>query len=262
MQFYQMTDNSLPDYESQFPVNDIDRDVVTTMNRGGRDINYYDYDISNRKLVSGNSDSKIILPTQPDYGLPEKRTENSSNDEQTDRDFLLGNSNTSLTERIDTVNNGRLSDIQLVDSNLPKDGDIVINKNNKETSIKGIIEGTAVSDLFFSDMNIDVLQKSIRYEVNKKTGEIISNQSEKSLYIVMRSIMLQYANLRVSTKELVEEIRGLNKRVLEYCVNNVSSNVQQYVNYIKDLEKLAIPLDRPAFTSNKNYTYDISNLVK
>ena len=261
MQFYQMTDNSLPDYESQFSVRDIDRDIVTTMNRGGRDINYYDYDITDRKLVSG-SDNKIVLPIEPDYGLPEKRIENSRDDEKTDRDFLLGNSNTSLTERIDTVNNGRISDIQLVDLNLPNDGDIVINKNNKETSVKGIIESTSVSDLFFSDMNIDVLQKSIRYEVNKKTGEIISNQSEEALYIVMRSIMLQYANLRVSTKDLVEELRGLNKRVLEYCVNNISSNVRQYVNYVKDLEKLAIPLDRPEFTSKNNYTYDISNLVK
>ena len=50
-------------------------------------------------------------------------------------------------------------------------------------------------------MNIDGLQKSIRYSVNKKTGEIISKQSNNSLYIIMRSILLQYANFRVETKD-------------------------------------------------------------
>ena len=134
-------------------------------------------------------------------------------------------------------------------------------KDNQETSIKGIVETTALSDLFFSEMNQEALQKSIRYKVYEATGQIISEQSKNSLYIIMRSILLQYGNFRVSTANIIEEIRDLNQRVIDYCVENVSSNVQQYLGYIKDLEKLPVPMDRPVYHNKQNYTHDISNLL-
>ena len=171
------------------------------------------------------------------------------------QELNLGDSSTSLTERIDSVNNGRVGDIEVLDYNLPKEGDIFINKDNQDTSVKGIVEKTAVSDLFFSDMNMDVIHKSIRYGVNQETGKIIGKQSDNTIYIIMRSILLQYANFRVGVADLAEEIRGLNSRVVEYCVDNISSNVQQYVGYIKDLEKLPVPMDRPVYHNKNNLTH-------
>ena len=38
------------------------------------------------------------------------------------------------------MNNGRVGDIEVLDINLPKEGDIVINKDNQDTSVKGIVE--------------------------------------------------------------------------------------------------------------------------
>ncbi|MBT7554878.1 MAG: hypothetical protein HN599_06285, partial [Flavobacteriaceae bacterium] len=61
--------------------------------------------------------------------------------------------------------------------------------------------------------------------------------------------------------DLAEEIRALNSRVVEYCADNISSNVQQYIGYIKDLEKLPVPMDRPVYHNKNNFTYDISNLL-
>lgn len=264
MALYQMTNKGLPNYESQFSVRDIDRDVVTTMNQGGEMVQYYDYDVAEQNLVSGPSDSKILAPVDLDTGLPQRRTNTSGKFEDRNiigPDFLLGDANTSLGERIDSVNNGRVADIEVLDLNLPKEGDIVINKDNQDTSVKGIVEKTAVSDVFFSDMNMDVIQKSIRYGVNQRTGKVVSRQSDNTIYIIMRSILLQYANFRVGVADLAEEIRGLNSRVVEYCVDNISSNVQQYIGYIKDLEKLPVPLDRPVYHNKNNFTYDISNLL-
>lgn len=252
-----MTDKKLPYYESQFSERDIDRDIVTTINEGGRNVNYYDYDITSNNLVSGQIGGNIITPTNTDYGIPQRR----NGEDIIGPDFSLGNERSSLTERIDSVNNGRVSDIEVLDFNLPKEGDIIINKDNQETSIKGIVEKTAVSDLFFSDMNLDVIQQSIRYKVNQRTGKVVSRQSNNSIYIIMRSILLQYANFRVSVADLAEEIRGLNSRVIDYCVDNISSNVQQYVHFVKDLEKLPTPLDRPVYHNKNNFTYDISNIV-
>ena len=258
MSLYQTSDSNLPNYESQFSVRDIDRAVVTTMNQ----VDYYDYDITEKRLVSGPSDSRILAPVELDSGLPPGRTDAPGEDRNIiGPDFTLGSESASLTERIDSVNNGRVGDIEVLDFNLPKDGDIVINKDNQDTSVRGIVEKTAVSDVFFSDMNMDVIHKSIRYGVNQRTGKVVAKQSDNTIYIIMRSILLQYANFRVGVADLAEEIRGLNSRVVEYCVDNISSNVQQYVGYIKDLEKLPVPMDRPVYHNKNNFTYDISNLL-
>lgn len=265
MSLYQMSDPNLPNYESNYSVRDIDRDIVSTMNQGGEMVPYYDYDVAENRLLSGPSDSKILAPVQLDSGIPQRRSDRGSGDPKLEDiigpDFLLGDNKTSLTERIDSVNNGRVGDIEVLDLNLPKEGDIVINKDNQDTSVKGIVEKTAVSDVFFSDMNTDIIQQSIRYGVNRRTGKVVSRQSENTIYIIMRSILLQYANFRVGTEDLAEEIKALNSRVVEYCAENIASNVQQYIGYIKDLEKLPVPMDRPVYHNKNNFTYDISNLL-
>tara|TARA_B110000285_G_C14940361_1_gene521714 strand:- start:583 stop:894 length:312 start_codon:yes stop_codon:yes gene_type:complete len=102
---------------------------------------------------------------------------------------------------------------------------------------------------------------SIRYGVNQRTTKTISNQSEKELYIIMRSIMLQYANFKNGTSEVVEEVKRLNAKVLTYCIDNVSSNVLQYIKYLDDINSLPIPIERPEYLNKDNYTYDISNII-
>lgn len=265
MSLYQKSNPNLPNYvsmgENQFPIRDTDQQIVTTMNINGEDIKYYDYDIIERGLVSGPGDNKILIPAEQDYGIPTDTKYDPSKDGGATLSFVLDNQSASLEERLDVVNNGRLSDIQVLDFNLPENADFVIHKDNKLTSIKGIVENTSLNEIFFSDVNMDVIQKSIRYGVNQKTEKIISNQPENIIYIIMRSILLQYGNFRVTVEDLSEEVRGLNKRVVDYCVDNISSNVQQYVGYIKTLEKMPVPLDRPAYHNKNNYTYDISNII-
>ena len=73
--------------------------------------------------------------------------------------------------------------------------------------------------------------------------------------------MLQYANFKISSEKLIDEIRGLNQRVIDYSSENISSNVQQYMGYLNDIEKLPTPIDRPSYQNKDNFTYDISNLL-
>ena len=111
-------------------------------------------------------------------------------------------------------------------------------------------------------MNYDIIQQTIRYNVYNETDKVISDQSKNELYIIMRSIMLQYGNFGVSIDNLSEEIKKLNKQVVDYSSKNITSNVIQYLGYIKDIEKLAVPMDRPAYEGRpKNASYDISNLL-
>jgi len=159
-------------------------------------------------------------------------------------------------------NNGRVPDVKMI-SNVNKlpDGDLVILNDNQQTGIKGILEENVINDIFLSEMNTKVIQDTLRYRVYKNTEQVISNQSTNDLFIIMRSIMLQYANFRTGLDNLTEEIKRLNEKVLDYAVENVTANVKQYKGYIKDLSELPTPLDRPQYENKDNYTYDISNLL-
>ena len=242
---------------------DVDQAVIDSYEEGDQTFLIKDYDILSRPTISGTN---VQIPAELDSGIPPRPQIIGQDADGSNvygvQSMMLGSSEASMGERIDAVNNGRVGEINIISNKFTgKDADIVIKKDNQETSIKGIVETTALSDLFFSEMNQEALQKSIRYKVYEATGQIISEQSKNSLYIIMRSILLQYGNFRVSTANIIEEIRDLNQRVIDYCVENVSSNVQQYLGYIKDLEKLPVPMDRPVYHNKQNYTYDISNLL-
>jgi len=175
---------------------------------------------------------------------------------------LYSNQSEPFDKTLETVNNGRLVNIKKSSIDGLKNIDIVINKDNKDTSVKGILERNSISDNYFSDTNMNVLQDTIRYKVYEITDKVISKQSQNELYIVMRSIMLQFANFRVDVDDIKNEIKRLNEMVIKYAVDNISSNVIQHGGYIDDLSRLPTPLDRPSFSNTaKNYTYDISNLL-
>ena len=243
---------------------DIDQAVLDTYSGDdGKTYLIKDYDILSRPTTSGTN---VQIPAELDNGIPPRPQIIGQDADGSNvyglQQMKLGSSEETMGERIDAVNNGRVGNIDIISNKFTgKEADIVIKKDNQETSIKGIVETTALSDLFFSDMNQEGIQKSIRYKVYEATDQIISEQSKNSLYIIMRSILLQYGNFRVSTAEIIEEIRYLNQQVIDYCVENVSSNVQQYLGYIKDLEKLPVPMDRPVYHNKQNFTYDISNLL-
>ena len=77
----------------------------------------------------------------------------------------------------------------------------------------------------------------------------------------MRSVMLQHGNFVVNPDKVTVEIQKLNARVIQYCIDNVYSNLQQHIGYINDIGKLPVPLDKPAYENKQSYTYDISNLL-
>jgi len=251
---------------------------------------YGDYEVLNSPNLSGGS---FVIPSNPDMGVPVEYTDSRGRRdfrmtdmmEETQRGSLFfdGDGENALRENkgslyrqmLDAEStpiedvvmgetfNGRLHDVTVVkDTILPQsNAEIIINKDNQESSLRGLLEKNAVNDIFFSDMNIKALNDSIRYGVHLKTEKIVSKQSENELYTVMRSIMLQYANFQISTENIIDEIKRLNNKVILYCVDNISSNVLQHIGYVKDLSKLPEPMDRPVVTERNNFTYDISNLL-
>ena len=229
------------------------------------EVKYGDYEVLRRPTMGGPGGADLIVPKDIDAGIPSiddyVKNPDGSKSRQL-RSFIEGDVNTSLDTMTESVNNGRLQDVNVVtDEVLPAEADIVIHKDNQDTAIKGILEQNSVNDIFFSDMNIKGLQDSIRYGVHQETGKVVSEQSQNELYVVMRSIMLQFANFQTASENVIEEIKRLNRKVLIYCIENVSSNVKQHAGYVADLSKLPVPMDMPVYHNKKNYTYDISNLL-
>jgi hypothetical protein len=89
-------------------------------------------------------------------------------------------------------------------------------KIDKSKILYNIQEKTVLNTLFFSDANIENLQKSIIYNVWKKTGKRISKQNYNDLIIIMRSTFL--LNSKNLNYNITEQIRELNNIVIAETV--------------------------------------------
>jgi hypothetical protein len=124
-------------------------------------------------------------------------------------------------------------------------------------ALQGNLQDSPLSCAFFSKENIQILQNGIRAGVyNKSKGQyLIGPQEEDSLKIVMRSTFLTYsANM---PNDISQQIKSLNNIVLDYCVNQVYGEAQGYLKYIQDASTLAIPMDRPIYSSNEGKTLEL-----
>jgi hypothetical protein len=123
--------------------------------------------------------------------------------------------------------------------------------NNQDIALKGNFERNCLNDLFFSKTNMDALQTGIRNMVaNATNGEsIIGDQSETELLIIMRGTYNQYGLNQPDN--VVQQVRDLNKMVLDYCVKQIIREIEQYKIYLRDASQMYVPIDMPVNVNNK-----------
>jgi hypothetical protein len=116
-------------------------------------------------------------------------------------------------------------------------------------AVRGIQGPQTLSDVFFGQQNIDALQHGIRYLVYEKScGKyVIGLQSEDELKIVMRSVYLTHAR-NLSTL-ILEQVRQLNAKVLEFVVPRVLGEAAIYVEYKRRVSTLPEPMARSESTN-------------
>jgi hypothetical protein len=152
--------------------------------------------------------------------------------------------------------NGRVIEIDNVNYN-PMDMTVnnpdTENKNYECKAVINIEEPSAISNLFFSEQNINNIQDTIRYNVYKLSGQTISRQSDTDLKIVMRSYFLQYG--KNNPRFLKEQLIDLNNHVLSYCVPRVHDELLQHQEYIRDVQSLPMPIARPMNMSSAGTKY-------
>jgi hypothetical protein len=124
------------------------------------------------------------------------------------------------------------------------------NHTLEHTALMGNLTRSPLSDLFFSTKNIDILQDAVRYQVYVRSDKqhIIDKQSSTELHIIMRSIYIEYA--RHVPYDVVGQVRVLNTKVLDYCVDNIISEINMRMHYVRDVDQVPIPLSRSPMLSS------------
>ena len=117
-----------------------------------------------------------------------------------------------------------------------------------KNSLKSINSENVLNRTFFSQNNIDMIQNTIVNEIVKRTGYKIARQSELQLQIIMRSIFLQYA--KNNPCNIKQQIIDLDRKVIDYSVDRIITEISQYLEYKDTINKLPTPLSHPTNLSN------------
>lgn len=106
-----------------------------------------------------------------------------------------------------------------------------------------------VSELMFSEQNIAALLHGISYGVYNSSGGdiVVGEQSRDELLTIMRSIYL--SDSRNLPFNVLEQVRELNKKVLDYAVPLVESEARSYLRYRSEFEQVPRPHQNPLYTS-------------
>ena len=123
---------------------------------------------------------------------------------------------------------------------------------NQDASFREAMSGnwynTSLSDTYFSQQNIQILQNGIRSGVyNKSNGQyLIGVQNYDELKIVMRSVFLQHAKNQKSN--IPEQIKHLNDQVLQYAIHQIYGEAEGYMKYKRDASSLVDPIAPPVMS--------------
>lgn len=124
---------------------------------------------------------------------------------------------------------------------------------------EGLWDSTSLSQAFFSQENIQIIQNGIRAGVYHRSNRqyVIGPQDCDSLKIIMRSVFLQHSANQPNN--IPQQISELNKIVLNYCIQQVYSEAQGYMKYVDDASTLVVPIAHPVQASNTDRTIEFKS---
>jgi hypothetical protein len=115
--------------------------------------------------------------------------------------------------------------------------------------LEGIWEDTVLSNAYFSRENLEIIQNAIRKGIYDKTNGkyIIDNQDCDSLKTIMRGVFLEHSANQ--PYNITEQIVELNKMVINFCVQQIYSELRAYVQYLHDASTLVVPIAHPIMST-------------
>ena len=127
---------------------------------------------------------------------------------------------------------------------------------NKATEYREALTGTwednPLSDVYFSEGNIQIIQNGLRAGVYTMSNNefVVAPQNIDTLKIIMRSIYLQYAEHYPD--KITQQVERLNKLVLDYAIPTVYKEAVGYMKYRLDQSTLVTPMAIPQH-HDRNY---------
>ena len=106
---------------------------------------------------------------------------------------------------------------------------------------------TPLNTLFFSEFNMNLLQRGIRQSFRDQTGVSIDYQNPSDLYSIMRVVFIN--NSGDPNANVQEQVKYMNGIVIKTALGQIQSGVSQYMGYVHDIDTLAVPIDRPVNTT-------------
>ena len=106
---------------------------------------------------------------------------------------------------------------------------------------------------FFSEENINHIQKLMKAMIKKMENVIISDQSEEQIVMIMRGVYMNaaYLNCTYTGKKLHEQICTLNKDVMDRLVPLIIVGIRNYLGYAKDQSTNPYTVDRQVYINRK-----------
>ena len=106
---------------------------------------------------------------------------------------------------------------------------------------------TPLNTLFFSEFNMNLLQRGIRQSFKDQTGVAIDYQNPSDLYSIMRVVFIN--NSGDPNANVQEQVKYMNGIVIKTTSAQIQTGVSQYMGYVHDIDTLAVPNDRPVNTT-------------
>jgi len=127
--------------------------------------------------------------------------------------------------------------------------DPLFGQNNRADLVGNIHQESPLNKVFFSQQNVDKLQKDIYDQVLLMSGGKykIDRQSDMDLKIIMRSYYLMFGENNPAA--VAENLEALNRRVIGYAAGKIYSGVDFHQFYIQDIEQFAPPIASPVNAS-------------
>lgn len=116
---------------------------------------------------------------------------------------------------------------------------------------RGNFAPTKASQVFFSQKNMENLQRQIRYQVHKQSKTVIDQQSNKKLALLMRGVYFQFANNVDEAAAVPAEVAALNRIVVDQAVPQIINAIAAHRQYLKDIQEPYTLMDRPKAESLK-----------
>jgi len=124
-------------------------------------------------------------------------------------------------------------------------GPSIIGNDYRQQLVGTIHKATPLNTVFFSQDNIEKLQKDIHDQVYAMSGGkySIDRQSDDDLKLIMRSYYLMFSEN--NPLKVAQELSSLNARVVGYASAKIYSEVDFHKFYLKDLEEFAPAIANP-----------------